>query len=200
MSRSQLSLFASPPRVIETGEWTSHPVDRAGAAAYIHLIRDKDDPERMSREDAKRLGVRELAPHKRLDRVPVSEWRRLIRKHLHDRASSTGYPEADRAKEIRSEFTFNRLMLELAGVTADIAFETNADRALWELVAAGTLEHTTSTPVLFRLVDPNEPLDGVWASLDGDNVWRCHECNTAVQLNRWTGDPDGCPACGLGQV
>jgi hypothetical protein len=48
--------------------------------------------------------------------------------------------------------TFNRIVLEITKYeyTADVAFDTIADVALWELVASEALEHTVATPVLFR--------------------------------------------------
>ncbi|OGQ89542.1 MAG: hypothetical protein A2289_07140 [Deltaproteobacteria bacterium RIFOXYA12_FULL_58_15] len=198
----QLHLFdtpSPPPRPIDA--WLTGPnafTARAQESAYsddegyTHLIRDPGDPERLTREEAKRLGIRELAPHTKLDETPVSEWRRLIRAHLHDRGSSTGYPDADKVKAVRTEFTFNHIMVELADVTADIAFSTNADRALWSLVHQGVLEHTASSPVLFR---PYESIVDVHASLDGDNMWRCHYCNRVVPQNRWTQGADDCPHC-----
>jgi hypothetical protein len=74
-------------------------------------------------------------PHRTLNRQSLEAIRSEILRHLSD-----GEPR-----------TFNRLTVELWDITADIAFDTVADEALWSLVGE-YIEHTVKVPILFRLL------------------------------------------------
>lgn len=113
--------------------WIREPVDRSGAAAYTHLIRDPDDPTRSSRPS--QGGYEDKTPHRSLDEIDPETLEHMILDLLSD-----GEPR-----------TFNRIAVELWDLTADIAFGTAADEALWRLVGTAT-EHTNEAPVLFRLI------------------------------------------------
>ncbi len=136
--KAQLSLFSPPPPDLSAATWRTGVVpyiDTEMRHGYVHLVRAADDPERLSREEVRAFGIRDLAPHRTISKTPVIEWKRLIRNLLLDRRSSSGYADVDRKKDIRETFTFNRIMLELADVTADIAYQSTADAALWELAS-----------------------------------------------------------------
>lgn len=115
-----------------THTWlTGGHVDRSGMAKYTHLIRHPDDPERSPRSSR---------------RGQHSKWRADMRKGSEPIWSeailvllSDGVPR-----------TFNRMMVELADYTADVAAGKAPDRALWALVEAGDVEHTQVAPILFR--------------------------------------------------
>ena len=122
-----------------SGAWATGPLARPGPLAYVHLIRSPDDPPELSREARQRLvGAQAAAIKWRSDFSPStrSEWRCRILEHLAD----------GRAR------TFNATVVELTAgfFTADRAFAKAPDLALWDLVAAGAIEHTLVTPVLFR--------------------------------------------------
>lgn len=106
-------------------------VERGGIAQYVHLIRGANDPERSERP----VGGREdRAPHLTLAEVPVEVCRDRLLGLLVD-----GRPR-----------TFNAMGVELLDHTADTLFGSPYDDALWQLVAAGHLEHTLEAPILFR--------------------------------------------------
>jgi hypothetical protein len=112
--------------------WHTGPgLDRSGTFAYVHLIRAADDPERRPRYKGQ-----DAAPHLTLRRTTtVASWRRRLLLHLAD-----GVPR-----------TFNRCMVELAGLTADVGFDENPDHALWALVDAELVACTLVAPIRFRL-------------------------------------------------
>jgi hypothetical protein len=112
--------------------WTKGPVDREGAAVYVHLIRAPYDPQRRKRYGKQGILIR---PDKTVSKVPVDEWTRRLLALL-----------ADGEKR-----TFNRIAMDLISMTADVAFNSTLDRALWGLVAEGKVEHTIEAPILFRL-------------------------------------------------
>ena len=127
-----------PPATGEIPEWvTGSVVDRTGRYAYLHLIRGMGDPERGD--------IRKL-PTELRDRG--AEW---LRKLLKSSAESWQEPIllllADNVPR-----TFNRIGVELLDKTADVLFESPPDEALWMLVAERRVEHTISTPTLFRVV------------------------------------------------
>jgi len=126
---SQLDLFETRGPVF----YRRPAIDRSGAAAaYVHLIRGADDPERAPRT---RGPDRDAAPHLTLKRTTtIDQWRARILAHMADRVPRT----------------FNRIGVELCGLTADVLFSTPADPALWALVEAGDLELTMEAPILFR--------------------------------------------------
>lgn len=119
-----------PPPIPSESDWHSGPLDRAGVCRYVHLIRSPDDPERSSR--AARKG-QETAWKKKV--ADVEGWKLQILELLSD-----GRPR-----------TFNAITVEIADITADVAFEKGPDTALWELVADHQIEHTDAAPILFRL-------------------------------------------------
>jgi len=107
--------------------------DRAGLAAYTHLIRSADDPERQPREA--RRG-KETAWRRDFKISTRAAWRDRIIAHLAD-----GVPR-----------TLNRIAVELADANASTVFGKAPDLALWDLVYAGKVEHSTNAPILFRIV------------------------------------------------
>jgi hypothetical protein len=116
-------------------EWTSEPVDRDGPAAFVHLIRGPSDPAEMPRgvtsERRERWGV---APHRKLDGTRVGHWTGPLLKLIRE----------------QPELTFNALCVTLTGLTADVAFGTPLDDALWALVERGLVEHTRVAPIRWR--------------------------------------------------
>lgn len=165
---------------------------------YTHLIRAPDDPERLSRQERKRLGLHDPAPHRTLSKTSRIEWRRRIAAHLRNRQGSTGYPTEDKKRGLpRRASTFNRICVEMLGVTADIAFTTPVNHALWDLVERRVVEHTLVAPILFRLVDPYMLGNGPFDYTDGDG-WRCcdlcHE-RLADQHVPWDQQGRGIHAC-----
>lgn len=103
--------------------------------ALVHIIRADDDPQRLTREQAKAAGRNRTKEWRALARKPVPELAELIRELLGD-----GRPR-----------TFNAICVELFDSTADVLFQKNPDHALWSLVAAGEVEHECCAPVRFRL-------------------------------------------------
>jgi len=131
---AQFSLFNQPKRPT-TFEWTHDPVDQEGLAAFTHLIRAPDDPDRSPRPHG---GRADKTPHQTLrrgGRETFMAWRSEIVATLGD-----GTPR-----------TFHRLCVEIADLGADIGFQETPDFALWSLVDQGILEHTLEAPILFRL-------------------------------------------------
>tara|TARA_R110002073_G_scaffold322027_3_gene498463 strand:- start:3298 stop:3723 length:426 start_codon:yes stop_codon:yes gene_type:complete len=133
--RRQLQLFESPSDDVSAAAvWvTGSAVSREGLAAFVHIIRSPRDPERLSRSERKGSETTWKAD---LRASSKGAWLERIGAHLAD-----GVPR-----------TFNRIVLEVSGYqyTADVAFKTAADEALWELVAAEQMEHTLAAPILFR--------------------------------------------------
>ena len=111
--------------------WTHERVDRSGAAAFVHLLRHEADPTRSGRPRGGRV---DRVPHRTLNRNTPRGLERQILELLSD-----GDPR-----------TFNRIAVELWDVTADVAFGTAADEALWRLVDSA-IEHTLQAPIFFRL-------------------------------------------------
>jgi len=106
-------------------------VKEDAAIKYTLIIRGKDDPERPST-----LGA--LAWRKKVKTGTPEEWARRIIQHLAD-----GVPR-----------TFNRIMVEISGVTADIAFHHPPEDGLWLAVERGYLGWTSEAPILFKLIRP----------------------------------------------
>lgn len=121
---------------------TGDVVDRSGLAAYLHIIRDPDDPERSTREERRaRLGDEATFEWKKLRHKNAAPmWREAILKLMAD-----GQPR-----------TFNAMAVIIADMTADVVAEGAAPDVLWALVAEEKLEHTLETPILFRLLPEPE--------------------------------------------
>jgi hypothetical protein len=115
-------------------------VDRAGIAAYVHLIRGPQDPERSARPKG---GRADRAPHLTLAEVALETCREQILGLLSD-----GEPR-----------TFNCIGVTLLDHTADTLFESPYDDALWQLVSEGRLEHTLEAPVFFRVCATSASVD-----------------------------------------
>jgi hypothetical protein len=116
---------------------TGGTIDRTGMAAFLHIIRAPGDPERRQR--ASERDEKDTQIWRRLFRSgSQAEWSDALHRHLAD-----GIPR-----------TFNRMMVELCDMTADVALDKAPDLALWALVAAGEVEHTASRPVYFRALPP----------------------------------------------
>jgi hypothetical protein len=129
----QLSMFEAEPDCEETPSEPERELQffcgmpgREGDRIYTHLIRDKHDPERPPR-DGQTMRWRTIREHS------VDEWRMRIVHLLSD-----GTPR-----------TFNRIMLELAGFTADVCASSNADKGLWKAVRQHQLLLTLEAPVFF---------------------------------------------------
>lgn len=114
----------------EPRELTFVPVvpDRSDMSRYVHLIRDKSDPER-----AQRGPIPTPFAWRRINDAPPEQWADAIVAHLTD-----GMPR-----------TFNRIALELTTMTADVAFDTTLDKGLWLAVGAGRLLLTLEAPIFF---------------------------------------------------
>lgn len=119
----------------KTRTWFNKVPNLRGMNAYVVLIRDKNDPEREPRP-----GLLKDPGHatrwKQMDKSSPGEWRRVIVNLLAD-----GIPR-----------TFNRVMVELIGMTADTAAGKNPEKGLWLGVEHGDLEYTSEAPILFRAV------------------------------------------------
>ena len=107
-------------------------VDRRGIAQYAHLVRGPVDPERSPRPPG---GREDRAPHRTLATATLEDCRAQILGLLGD-----GRPR-----------TFNAIGVELLDHTANTLFRSPYDRAVWQLVDEGTLEHTLDVPILFRV-------------------------------------------------
>jgi rubrerythrin len=173
---------------------------------YVHLIRSDDDPERMAREAYGKLGLRrERAPHLKTDKTSPAAWSTAIRHYMHERDASAETIKAEKAKDARREFTFNRMAVEFFDVTADVATQTTFEAGLFSLVRRGIVEHSLEAPIVFRLVNRYETVESAWFEyLDGECVWRCQQCHRMVPLNIFMKpghhgvancDPEPCPAC-----
>jgi len=112
--------------------WHTGPLERQGLHEYVHLVRHPDDPRRTPRGARKKSAT---AWRKDMARHSVEAWRCFLLDHLAQHGPCT----------------FNAAMVQLMDYTADVAFRKPPDRALWQLVAEGLVEHTNHTPVLFRL-------------------------------------------------
>ena len=96
------------------------------------LVRSPDDPEKPPRIKGADPG----AWRKKVKSGSPEEWARRILEHLSD-----GVPR-----------TFNRIMVELAGITADVAFQHPPEQGLWLAVERGYLGWTREAPILFKLI------------------------------------------------
>lgn len=158
-------------------EWVTgaDTVDRTGMFVYLHIVRGSDDPERQKRATERAdAGGGSQVWRKMFRKASVEQWTDAIRKHVAD-----GEPR-----------TFNRIMVELCDMTADVAFDKAPDRALWALVAAGEVEHTLETPIYFRRRAP-EPEVGFGGTGPGAAV--AAEVAAIVAAEE-TPTPD-CPRC-----
>lgn len=104
-----------------------------GTAKYVVIIRAKGDPERSPRPSSKNDPGHALA------------WKKKVK---------TGTPEewADRIVKLLSDGihrTFNRIVVELADTTADVAFGYPPEKGLWLAVERGDLMLTHEAPILF---------------------------------------------------
>lgn len=120
-------------------EWTRDDVDRSGDGVYIHLIRAAGDPERPGAEKSQGRGW--SFKWKEVGQTAPEAWTERIVELLADTQPRT----------------FNAICVELVGVTADVAFESSLDHALWLLKERGRVEHTISVPIRWRLIRPNKP-------------------------------------------
>lgn len=113
----------------------SSSLDRTGMARYTHIVRAADDPERTDiRALPEHLRDRQAAWRNRIKETPPATYKPLILALLAD-----GLPR-----------TFNQIGVELLDKTADNLLDLPPDKALWELVHEGRVEHTTNSPILFR--------------------------------------------------
>lgn len=129
-------------RDLEAEQWTSDPVDRSGPAKYVIMMRAVGDPERRDRAPSlggQTDGLEKISALKGLRKAPVTTWKQRIVEHLAD-----GIPR-----------TFNRIGVELCDRTADNLIGSHAEKAIWEAVEAGLLEHTMAAPILFRKKEPS---------------------------------------------
>lgn len=130
----QLGLFA-PPVAREVAEgWCSGLPERGGLDGFIHIVRGEGDPERPPR------GAMGPTDWKRINDLTPAQWAQRIVDHLSD-----GEPR-----------TFNRIAVELMGITADVAYCENPDKGLWHAVEMGKLLWSTGSPVLFTVAQGGE--------------------------------------------
>lgn len=126
-------MTTDPPTLLADDAWVSWPyaVTRGSEYRFMHLIRGPDDPdERVAR------GQQFATAWTEVERGTVESWMLRIWALLAD----------GRAR------TFNAICVEMTGRTADVCFEARPDQALWALVESGMIEHTVTTPVLFRRI------------------------------------------------
>ncbi len=106
---AQLSLFSPAPPDLTTATWRTGVVPYINSemrTGYVHLVRAPDDPERISRDEAKALGIRDLAPHRTLGKTPVIELKCLIQNLLLDRRSSVrSAPDSSLASTVERSVT-----------------------------------------------------------------------------------------------
>lgn len=122
-------------------DWSTgggHP-DRSGINTFVHIVRSPLDKERLSRKARQEMhensGTKWCGDMKKGTKP---QWREKIVSLLGD-------------GKLR---TFNAIVLEASGMeyTADVAHGKAPDSVLWELVSERKIEHTMSTPILFRIV------------------------------------------------
>jgi hypothetical protein len=104
-----------------------------GAAKYVVIIRAKGDPERSPRPSSKSDPDHALAWKKKVQTGTPEEWADRIVKLLSDGVHRT----------------FNRIVVELADTTADVAFGERPEQGLWLAVERGDLMLTHEAPILF---------------------------------------------------
>jgi hypothetical protein len=122
----------------ESKTWvTGELPDRSGIYAYTTLIRGDDDPERKPRPPGGQL---DKTPHHSIARRLILDIKEEILAHMQD-----GIPR-----------TMNRIGVELWDKTADILFQTNVERAMWQLVEDEALAFTMEAPVLFRVLGEDD--------------------------------------------
>lgn len=143
---NQLDLALSTPVSESSDGWISGHSRPRGAMAYTHLIRSPSDPLRSPRHFTKATRLRW--------KDPISRWSDAILGLLANQEPRT----------------FNAIVVELADVTADMAFLEAPDHALWGLVSTGKVEHTPQAPVLFRLATPTNPTSSRPAEKGGTRV------------------------------
>jgi hypothetical protein len=114
--------------------------DRSGIYAYTALIRADDDPERKPRPVG---GQADKTPHHTIAKRLIPDIKDEIMAHMADGVWRT----------------MNRIGVELWDKTADILFQTNAERAIWQLVEEGKLAFTMQAPVLFRVAGDDDGED-----------------------------------------
>lgn len=116
----------------ESGWVTGDVIDRRGAAAYLHLVHGRGDP-----EAPKDKGARDPLAWKRdVNKGDLAEWRKKILELLAKNGPST----------------YNALSVHATGLASEVTFQELPDKALWSLVSDGLVEHTLVAPILFRLV------------------------------------------------
>lgn len=122
-------------------EWHTGPYPQGvraeidhGRYQYTHMIRAPEDPERLSREERRRIhGPGVVTKWQKLHKRPVEEFREEILAHMAD----------------GKQRTFNRISVELYDYTADVAGPA-ITKAVFDLVEERELEHTMDAPVYFR--------------------------------------------------
>lgn len=141
MTADQLGLFTPaplPPSVAVDEEpdepdfWSCYMPDFAKDPTLKYLLCEwgKGDPERSPR-DGSDMGA---LWRKALKAESVEQHREVILAHLED----------------GEERTFNRICIELYDKTAIALLELPPELALWELTAAGLVEHTNNGPIRWR--------------------------------------------------
>ncbi len=122
-------------------EWHTGPYPQGvraeidhGRYQYTHMIRAPGDPERLSREERRRIhGPGVVTKWRKMHKRPVAEFREEILAHMAD----------------GKERTFNRIAVELYDYTADVAGPA-ITKAIFDLVEERELEHTMGAPIYFR--------------------------------------------------
>jgi len=125
--------------------WHTGPLQRTGAERYLHLVRANDDPDRIGADRDKKRGWNARGARAPLCAHSVAYVAQQLRQHLADRRPRT----------------FHRIVVELYDRSADVAFGTQVDQALWWLVEQCELEHTAGAPVRFRLAHAHSSPIGV---------------------------------------
>ncbi len=116
----------------DIGRWLLWRPDMSDPLSkYTVLIRSPVDPERSPR------GTRSVDWKELTAKGTEAQWAESILELLLD-----GTPR-----------TFNRICVEVADITADVAFEKSPNNALWSLVDMGALTRSERTPVRFRIND-----------------------------------------------
>lgn len=112
------------------------PIKREGIFKYLHLVRAPGDPTSTSREN-------------RVVRDYVAQWRRDLKKE------DIGHWRI-RVRNLLKQHgpcTFQRLCVEALDRDADGCHDTPIEAALWSLVDNEHVQHTSYTPILFRLTE-----------------------------------------------